>query len=219
VQELKLATTYPVIPVAVDRDKETRASAVTGYFESGRVLLPEPNAAGWVIDLEDELASFPSGLHDDQVDAVCQALNRLRYSGGELLGFVEYLKGLFEGKHKLPPKPAPASAPTRPSFPIASSRPASENLPTCRICGIKTSLIGSTPPNDLRCPQCARVYDRGGNLVSEPQTGPCCGSPLVVQIGNRKHCNNCGNESTPEQPIGMTRRQYDATRDYRRFRV
>jgi predicted phage terminase large subunit-like protein len=211
VQEIKASTTYPVIAVKVDRDKETRASVVTGYFESGRVLFPE--GAGWLADLEDELASFPGGLHDDQVDAVCQALNRLRYSGGGLLGFVEYLKGLFEGKHKMPPKPAP----TRTSFPTASSRSASENPPTCRICGIKTSRIGSTPPNDQRCPQCARVYDRGGNLVSEPQAGPCCGSPLVVQIGNRKHCNNCGNESTPEQPIGVSRGWYEGRRPYGRF--
>jgi predicted phage terminase large subunit-like protein len=55
IQELKLATTYPVIPVKIDRDKETRASAVTGYFESGRVLFPEGTA--WLADVEDELAS------------------------------------------------------------------------------------------------------------------------------------------------------------------
>jgi predicted phage terminase large subunit-like protein len=82
IQELKLATTYPIVPVKIDRDKETRASAVTGYFECGRVLFPAD--APWLADLEDELASFPGGLHDDCVDAISQALNRLRDSGGEL---------------------------------------------------------------------------------------------------------------------------------------
>jgi predicted phage terminase large subunit-like protein len=90
VQELKLATNYPVIPIKIDRDKESRASACTGYFESGRVLFPE--SASWLADLEDELASFPGGLHDDCVDAITQALNRMRGSADDL-GFVNWLKG------------------------------------------------------------------------------------------------------------------------------
>lgn len=59
IQELKLATTYPIIPVKIDRDKETRASATTGYYEAGKVFFPE--GAAWLADLEDELASFPGG--------------------------------------------------------------------------------------------------------------------------------------------------------------
>jgi predicted phage terminase large subunit-like protein len=214
VQELKVATTYPVIPVAVDRDKETRAAAVTGYFESGRVLFPEQAAAGWVIDLEDELASFPSGLHDDCVDAIVQALNRLRDAGGGLLGLVELVRDIFIGKRKMPESAAP-----RPQCPIASSRPARDNLPNCPICEITLVSFGSCPPADLRCNQCARTYTRSGEFASEPETGPCCDSSLIVQIGNAKRCNNCGRQSTPEQLIGMTRRQYEATRGYGRFRV
>lgn len=48
----------------------------------GQSLIPE--GVPWLLDLEDELASFPGGLHDDQVDAVTQALNRLRNSSGEV---------------------------------------------------------------------------------------------------------------------------------------
>ena len=99
IQELKLSTNYPVIPVPIDRDKETRASAVTGYFESGRVLFPAD--APWLADLEDELASFPGGLHDDQVDAITQALNRMRDAGG-VLGLVNFFKDLAAGKRKVP---------------------------------------------------------------------------------------------------------------------
>lgn len=159
IQELKLATSYPVIAVKVDRDKETRASAVTGYFESGRVLFPEPNAAGWVIDLEDELASFPGGLHDDQVDAVVQVLNRLRDSDGGL-GLVELVRNIFIGKRKMPESAAP-----RPQLPIASSRPAAEDLPNCPICKITLVSFGSCPLADLRCNQCARTYTRSGEFV------------------------------------------------------
>jgi hypothetical protein len=71
-----------VIPVKADHDKETRAAACTGFFEAGKVLFPKD--AAWLPDLEDELASFPGGRFDDCVDAICQALNRLRGTGDSL---------------------------------------------------------------------------------------------------------------------------------------
>jgi len=83
IQELRYASTYPVIPVKVDRDKLSRAEAITPVFEAGRVFFPAE--APWRSDLEDELAAFPTGAHDDQVDSVTMALNCLResaYSGG-----------------------------------------------------------------------------------------------------------------------------------------
>jgi predicted phage terminase large subunit-like protein len=112
IQELKLATSYPVIPVKADRDKETRASATTGYYESSRVLFPAD--APWLADLEDELASFPGGMHDDQVDALSHCLNRLRGTGDDL-GWITTLKNqaagvinLFAPKSKVVPiVPAP----------------------------------------------------------------------------------------------------------------
>ena len=45
-------------------------------IESGKVFLPEN--ASWVPYFLDEISSFPSGLHDDIVDSVSQALNHLR---------------------------------------------------------------------------------------------------------------------------------------------
>ncbi len=76
IQELKQATTLPVLPVKVDSDKRARAEAVTPLFEAGKVFFPE--SAPWLNDYTDELATFPAGAHDDCVDSTTQALNYLR---------------------------------------------------------------------------------------------------------------------------------------------
>jgi predicted phage terminase large subunit-like protein len=60
--------------------KEQRARAITPEIESKHVFLPHPSEAAWVAELLAELQAFPSGKHDDQVDALSQALGRL---GGE----------------------------------------------------------------------------------------------------------------------------------------
>jgi predicted phage terminase large subunit-like protein len=89
-QELRLATSYPILAVKVDRDKRARAEAVTPMFEAGRVFLPLD--APWLNDFVDELASFPNGAHDDMVDSAAQALNYLRegaYSGAPFFEVVE----------------------------------------------------------------------------------------------------------------------------------
>lgn len=63
--------------------KTARAAAITPLVEAHNVYLPaavdadgEPFAP-WVGDFVEEAASFPFGNHDDQVDAMSQALNRL----------------------------------------------------------------------------------------------------------------------------------------------
>jgi predicted phage terminase large subunit-like protein len=40
--------------------------------------------AEWVHDFVEEAASFPKGKHDDQVDAMSQALNRFIYHNAEI---------------------------------------------------------------------------------------------------------------------------------------
>ena len=54
-----------------------RASAVSPQVEAGNVYLPHPAIAPWVEGLMEECAGFPYAAHDDQVDAMTQALNRL----------------------------------------------------------------------------------------------------------------------------------------------
>jgi phage terminase large subunit-like protein len=62
--------------------KESRARAITPEVESGNVYLPHPTDPGneWVADLLSELRNFPHDVHDDQVDALTQALMELRDS-------------------------------------------------------------------------------------------------------------------------------------------
>lgn len=69
-----------LIPVNPTESKEARARSITPEPEAGNVLLPYPGDPGneWVTDLLSELREFPSGAHDDQVDALTQALNRMR---------------------------------------------------------------------------------------------------------------------------------------------
>jgi predicted phage terminase large subunit-like protein len=59
-------------------DKITRLNAVSDLFASGRVWAPNTN---WAEEVMDEVASFPSGDHDDYVDTVSMALMRFRRGG------------------------------------------------------------------------------------------------------------------------------------------
>lgn len=73
-----LGHTVPgMVPVEPDGGKEARAAAVSPLVEAGNVYLPAPELAPWVGGFIDETAGFPTAAHDDQVDAMSQALNRL----------------------------------------------------------------------------------------------------------------------------------------------
>jgi predicted phage terminase large subunit-like protein len=65
-----------IIPVEPQGGKEARAHAVSCEVESHNVYLPEKTR--WVQDFIEECAAFPTAAHDDQVDAMTQALNRIR---------------------------------------------------------------------------------------------------------------------------------------------
>jgi len=73
-----LGRTVPgIVPEEPHGGKEARAAAVSPLVESQNVWLPSPELAPWVGGLIDEAAGFPTAAHDDQVDALTQALNRL----------------------------------------------------------------------------------------------------------------------------------------------
>jgi predicted phage terminase large subunit-like protein len=59
-------------------DKIARLNAVADIFASGRVWVPNTH---WAEELIEEVASFPSGEHDDLVDSMSQALLRYRRGG------------------------------------------------------------------------------------------------------------------------------------------
>ena len=59
-------------------DKISRLNSVADIFASGRVWVP---GTRWADELIEEVASFPSGEHDDLVDSMSQALLRFRRGG------------------------------------------------------------------------------------------------------------------------------------------
>lgn len=66
-----------LIPVRPMGSKEARGHAVSPEVEAGNVYLPHPAIAPWVMGLIEECATAPFGSHDDQYDALTQALMKL----------------------------------------------------------------------------------------------------------------------------------------------
>jgi len=83
-QQLRATPTWkwPTLPIAHGgKSKVVRLFAETPLLECGRVLLPR-SPASWVRAFRDEVLAFPSGAHDDQVDALSQGLEYLRRGVG-----------------------------------------------------------------------------------------------------------------------------------------
>jgi predicted phage terminase large subunit-like protein len=114
-----------VIPVRPDRDKVTRAHAVTPQLEAGNVLVPgdrtltpdgfrpDPSRTpAWVQELIAECASFPKSAHDDQVDALTQALDprRVRSTGNGRGGGAAHGAGTISSTLLVDSDLAPAAA-------------------------------------------------------------------------------------------------------------
>src|SRR6516165_1665071 len=79
-----------VTPYKPDTDKRARVIGQTDLFEAGSILLPQD--AAWLEDFVAELLAFP-GRHDDQVDALVQALDWKRRRRGEVS--TSFVRGLF----------------------------------------------------------------------------------------------------------------------------
>lgn len=73
IQTLARDTVMPVLGVQRSIDKVERANSVLSYVESGRVHLPKN--APFLSDFLTEILAFPSGVHDDQVDPMLDALD------------------------------------------------------------------------------------------------------------------------------------------------
>lgn len=76
-----ISTLHNEIPglIAVDPKggKVSRANAVSPYFESMNVYLPTPLSEPWVYEFVEEAANFPAAAHDDDIDAMTQAIKYL----------------------------------------------------------------------------------------------------------------------------------------------
>jgi len=68
-----------IVAINPEGGKVARVNAVSAYIESGNVYLPRTS---WIQDFVEEAASFPQGKHDDQIDAMSQALHRFIYFNG-----------------------------------------------------------------------------------------------------------------------------------------
>lgn len=66
-----------LVPVNPTSSKEVRASSVQPLAQGGNVWLPADHMFDWAGGLVEELQAFPRGTHDDQVDALTQALGVL----------------------------------------------------------------------------------------------------------------------------------------------
>jgi predicted phage terminase large subunit-like protein len=73
IQELKRNGIHP-LPIKPKGDKVIRMNAHTARIEAGLIHLPR--RAPWVEEFRKEIMSFPAGKHDDQIDALSQALDR-----------------------------------------------------------------------------------------------------------------------------------------------
>jgi len=68
-----------LIEVEPKGGKIARANAVSPEIESGNIYLPESKIAPWIEEFVEECSVFPNGKHDDMVDSMTQALERLAY--------------------------------------------------------------------------------------------------------------------------------------------
>jgi len=80
IQELRNQSGMSVLPVKVGTDKVSRLNAVLPLIEGGRVYLPD--MAVWLDAFMEEAQSFPSGKHDDQIDALSMGLEAIAKMGG-----------------------------------------------------------------------------------------------------------------------------------------
>ncbi len=77
-----------LVAVEPEGGKEARAFAVSPTIESKNVYLPHPLIAPWVDELINRAASFPKTAHDDDIDAMTQALRRWGGSNDPLIAVV-----------------------------------------------------------------------------------------------------------------------------------
>ena len=66
-----------ILPIRPMGGKVSRANAVAPMVEAGNVYLPHPAVKPWVNEFIEEASNFPQAAHDDDVDAMTQALSRL----------------------------------------------------------------------------------------------------------------------------------------------
>ncbi len=81
-QDLRAAGAKWIFVAPVKGDKAVRLARQSAKIEAGHVYLPKE--APWLSTFENEIAAFPNGKHDDQVDSLTQFLRALDFRKGPL---------------------------------------------------------------------------------------------------------------------------------------
>lgn len=79
-----LSLTKPLRSIHVEKDKLTRALAWLNLAEAGKLILVR---GPWIDEFVEEIAAFPTGRHDDQIDAVSIAVAMLSRAGSRVWAF------------------------------------------------------------------------------------------------------------------------------------
>ncbi len=87
-------TVSGLVAVNPKDSKLARVAAVSPFVEAGNIFLPPPSSAPWVAGFVEECAGFPNATHDDQVDAMTQAVARLMLSAGTSSFFDQLIRHL-----------------------------------------------------------------------------------------------------------------------------
>jgi predicted phage terminase large subunit-like protein len=152
IQDLRADGVYSVTCYMPQMDKIMRMHSVSSTIENGFVFLPEQ--ASWLVEYLHELAIFPNGKYDDQVDSTSQALDWIK-AGSQVLGVVEYVKQ--EAMRIFEPKLSDRVE----IFP-------GEQCPNCRfICIVKL------PGPQKRCSQCGHQWPDLKRIQQEPSRRFC----------------------------------------------
>jgi predicted phage terminase large subunit-like protein len=105
IQELIEQGLYAVTRYQPQSDKIMRMHAQTAMIENGFVYLPKE--AAWLAEYLHELAVFPKGKHDDQVDSTAQMLDWFKRAGQEPQDWMwqQYKQAQARGPEPARPEP------------------------------------------------------------------------------------------------------------------
>jgi predicted phage terminase large subunit-like protein len=102
-QELPKLRFYLAHAINPERDKKMRMASQTALIENGLVYVPED--APWAAEYLHEMAVFPNGKYDDQVDSTSQFLIWYNNATIEGANALEYMRREYESIQGRKPKP------------------------------------------------------------------------------------------------------------------
>jgi predicted phage terminase large subunit-like protein len=125
-------------------------------------------SAAWCSPLLEQLAQFPNSAHDDMCDAMSQAAIWLQASRWNL-GWVGYLRGIFEGKYEEPAEFPPKQIAFEPKLLPAASKEA-VSCPNCKG-KIVHKVADPEGVGKLRCSNCGCYWDpKPEQIITRSQT-------------------------------------------------